>query len=93
MTFESAVERLEALVEAMEADKLPLSDLLVRYEEGTKLVKFCQDQLVQAERKIELITRGAKGQPQIEPFEPEKAGDSAPAPATKPTPQEDISLF
>jgi exodeoxyribonuclease VII small subunit len=89
-TFETAVEQLEAIVEAMEGDKLPLSDLLVRYEEGTRLVKFCQEQLAAAERKIEIITRNAKGEPQVEPFEPEKAAAS-PAPPAKPA--EDISLF
>jgi exodeoxyribonuclease VII small subunit len=39
ISFETAVERLEQIVEAMESDKLPLADLLVRYEEGTRLVK------------------------------------------------------
>ena len=90
ITFESAVERLEALVEAMESDKLPLSELLVRYEEGTKLVKFCQDQLAAAEKRIEIITRGAKGEPRVEPFEPEKATAAS---APKPRPSEDVSLF
>ncbi len=93
LTFESAVERLESLVEAMESDKLPLGDLLVRYEEGTRLVKFCQEQLATAEKRIEIITRNAKGEPRVEPFEPEKAA-AAPAPAAKtPPPQEDVSLF
>ncbi|MEQ1861714.1 MAG: exodeoxyribonuclease VII small subunit [Chthoniobacteraceae bacterium] len=89
ITFESAVERLEALVEAMESDKLPLSDLLVRYEEGTRLVKFCQEQLASAEKRIEIITRNAKGEPQVAAFEPEKAV----APAAKSKPDDDVSLF
>lgn len=90
ISFETAVERLESLVEAMESDKLPLSDLLVRYEEGTRLVKFCQEQLTAAEKRIEFITRNAKGEPQVEPFEPEKAV-APPAPKAKPA--EDVSLF
>jgi exodeoxyribonuclease VII small subunit len=85
MTFETAVERLEALVAAMEADTLPLADLLVRYEEGTQLVKFCQAQLEAAEKRIEIITRNAKGEPQLEPFEP----DQPPAPK----PKDEVSLF
>jgi len=32
-TFESAIERLESIVEQMESNELPLEDLLVRYEE------------------------------------------------------------
>lgn len=96
LTFEAAVERLEGIVEAMEGDKLTLTDLLVRYEEGTTLVKFCQEQLAAAERKIEIITRNAKGEPQVEAFDPEKAASSpAPssAPAAKAKAAEDISLF
>jgi exodeoxyribonuclease VII small subunit len=92
LTFESAIERLEALVEAMESDKLPLSELLVRYEEGTKLVKFCQEQLAAAEKRIEIITRNAKGEPQVEPFEPEKA-PASPSAVPKANPPEDVSLF
>ncbi len=91
LTFESAVERLESLVEAMESDKLPLTELLVRYEEGNKLVRFCQEQLATAEKRIEIITRNAKGEPRVEPFEPEKAA-AAPT-QTKPAPEEDVSLF
>jgi len=37
-TFESALERLEQIVGEMEGDKLPLEELLGRYEEGTRLV-------------------------------------------------------
>jgi exodeoxyribonuclease VII small subunit len=40
-TFETAISRLEHLVEEMESDRMPLEQLLVAYEEGTKLVKVC----------------------------------------------------
>ena len=91
ISFESAVERLEQIVELMESDKMPLEDLLVRYEEGTKLVKFCQQQLEAAEKRIEIITRNAKGEPKLEPFEPEKPPASPPAP--KAVPKDEVSLF
>ena len=91
ISFESAVERLEQIVEAMESDKLPLADLLVRYEEGTRLVKLCQQQLAAAEKRIEIITRNAKGEPQLTEFEPEKATASAAPP--KPKPEDEVSLF
>ena len=91
LSFESAVERLEQIVELMESDKMPLDDLLVRYEEGTKLVRFCQQQLESAEKRIEIVTRNAKGETKVEPFEPEKAGSNPPA--TKSTPRDEISLF
>jgi exodeoxyribonuclease VII small subunit len=89
-SFENAVERLEQIVELMESDKMPLEDLLVSYEEGTKLVKFCQQQLEAAEKRIEIITRNAKGEPKLEQFEPEK---TPAAPAAKTTPKDEVSLF
>lgn len=100
-TFETAIERLEHIVEEMESDKLPLEDLLKRYEEGTKLVKVCQEKLDSAERRIEIITRNASGKPQLEEFEPAATPPAAPpvsAPAAKPSkparPTDDeVSLF
>jgi exodeoxyribonuclease VII small subunit len=83
--FESAMTRLETLVNEMESDKLPLEDLLSRYEEGVKLVKVCEEKLASAEKRIEIITRNAAGEPQVEEFEPAK---KAAAP-----PRDDVSLF
>jgi exodeoxyribonuclease VII small subunit len=90
-TFESAVERLESIVEAMESDKMPLEELIVRYEEGTKLVKVCEEKLNAAERKIEIITRNAAGEPQLAPLDP----DAAPSAArqTRESKTGDVSLF
>ena len=69
-SFEKAMERLEAIVEEMESGKLLLEDLLVRYEEGMKLVKVCQDRLARAEQKIEIITRDHAGKVTVKDFEP-----------------------
>lgn len=54
-TFEASVERLEALIEAMESGDTPLADLVAKFEEGSKLLKQCQAQLKQAELKIEQL--------------------------------------
>ena len=84
-SFESAITRLEKIVEQMESDQLPLEELLARYEEGVTLVKACEQKLAAAEKRIEIITRNANGEPQVEEFEPEKK------PAAKP--RDDVSLF
>ncbi len=84
-TFETAMERLEHIVEEMESDKLPLEDLLKRYEEGIQLVKVCEEKLKSAEQRIEILTRNAAGEPQLAEFEPEKKAPAAP--------REDVSLF
>ena len=70
LTFEGAMDRLEKIVEQMESGKLPLEDLIVRYEEGMKLVKTCQERLANAEQKIEIITRNSAGKAVIKEFEP-----------------------
>ena len=45
LSFEEAVKKLETIVEAMEAQDLPLETLLARFEEGTRLAQFCQAKL------------------------------------------------
>src|SRR3954452_1435616 len=82
-TFESALERLERIVDEMEGDRMPLDQLLERYGEGTDLLKICQEKLDAAEKKVELITRNA-GKPQLTPFDPASAEPAAPSP---PSPQ------
>jgi exodeoxyribonuclease VII small subunit len=68
--FEGAIDRLEKIVEQMESGKLPLEDLIVRYEEGMDLVKVCQERLAKAEQKIQIITRNSAGKAIIKDFEP-----------------------
>jgi exodeoxyribonuclease VII small subunit len=70
LNFEGAMDRLEKIVEQMESGKLPLEDLIVRYEEGMKLVKICQERLANAEQKIEIITRNSAGKAVVQEFEP-----------------------
>jgi exodeoxyribonuclease VII small subunit len=70
LNFEGAMDRLEKIVEQMESGKLPLEDLIVRYEEGMNLVKVCQERLTHAEQKIEIIARNSAGKPVVKEFEP-----------------------
>jgi len=70
LNFEKAMDRLEAIVEQMETGKLPLEDLIVRYEEGMNLVKVCQERLTKAEQRIEIIARNNAGKPIVKDFEP-----------------------
>jgi exodeoxyribonuclease VII small subunit len=63
------MDRLEKIVEQMESGKLPLEDLIVRYEEGMNLVKVCQERLAKAEQKIEIIGRNSAGKTIVKEFE------------------------
>ena len=66
--FEVALQQLEAVVEAMEADDLPLETLLAQYEAGAKLVKICQEKLADAELKIQQLEKTAAGELKLKPF-------------------------
>lgn len=93
--FEQAMKRLEEIVEQMESGELPLEQLIVRYEEGMKLVKVCQERLASAEKRIEVITRNSAGKPTVKEF----AATSAPVtPGAEGEPKGepknvDVSLF
>src|SRR5207247_4655700 len=94
LNFEGAMDRLEKIVEQMESGKLPLEDLIVRYEEGMKLVKICQERLANAEQKIEIITRNSAGKPVIKEFEPaQEPATPEKAPAESESTNDEIKLF
>src|SRR2546422_7570829 len=94
LNFESAMDRLETIVEQMESGKLPLEDLIVRYEEGMKLVKICQERLANAEQKIEIITRNSAGKPVVQEFEPaQEAGPPDKTAVESESTDDEIKLF
>ncbi|HTA95785.1 MAG TPA: exodeoxyribonuclease VII small subunit [Verrucomicrobiae bacterium] len=66
--FEEALKKLEGIVEAMESDDLPLETLLMKYEEGSKLVKICQGKLAEAELKIQQLEKNAAGEMKLKPI-------------------------
>ncbi|CAM5395548.1 exodeoxyribonuclease VII small subunit [Thauera sp. 28] len=51
-SFEAAVSELEAIVQEMEAGKLPLEESLVRYQRGVSLLRYCQGTLADAEQRV-----------------------------------------
>jgi exodeoxyribonuclease VII small subunit len=60
-SYEEAMGRLEKIVGEMETSNLPLEELLVRYEEGIRLVALCNQRLAGAENRIETLSRQAAG--------------------------------
>ncbi len=53
--FETALERLEALIESMEDGDTPLAELVSKFEEGSNLLKSCYKDLKDAELTIEKL--------------------------------------
>lgn len=66
--FEKDLERLEQIVEALETGGLPLDDALKRFEEGIKIAVRCEKALTDAERKVEILIKNAKGEIEAQPF-------------------------
>ena len=61
LSFETALTKLEGIVESMETGEVPLADLLSKFEEGNKLLKHCEGRLKEAELKIEQLKKERDG--------------------------------
>ncbi|MEO8617657.1 MAG: exodeoxyribonuclease VII small subunit [Luteolibacter sp.] len=94
-SFEEALAGLEAIVEAMEHEQLPLEDLVAHYEKGSTLLTRCESILQSARGRIELIT--LRNQNEITLDAPARSVDTAPTPTdTSDDPDDDdndIRLF
>lgn len=67
ITFEEAIQSLEQIVKDMEGERLTLDQLVRRYEEGSRLLRTCEQRIREAEQRIELIAAGESG-PEVRPF-------------------------
>ena len=61
ITFEDALQRLEQIVDRLEAGNLPLEESLTVFEEGVRLARRCAKYLEDAEKRIEMLTRDDSG--------------------------------
>lgn len=57
-SFESALQELEVIVQAMETGNAPLEESLTAYERGISLLRQCQDTLTAAEKKLQILEGG-----------------------------------
>ena len=72
LTFEQQLSRLEEIVAELERGDAPLADSLKLFEEGTKLISSCSDQLDRAEQQVVKLMKGSDGAPVELPFESEE---------------------
>lgn len=63
--FETALEDLEKVVERLESGELSLEESLAAFEDGVRLVKFCNQKLTEVEKKIELLMKDKEGKLQL----------------------------
>ena len=76
-SFEQALQQLEQIVQKLEKGELPLEDSLKLYEDGIRLSRLCHGKLEEAEGRIEVLLKDARGEP---------VTDAAGRPKTRPVP-------
>ena len=52
VSYSEAIQRLEEIVQSLERGGIPLDETLRLYEEGAKLLEFCQQELAAAVGKL-----------------------------------------
>ena len=56
LSYEQAMDEMEAIIQQMEGAQLPLEQALTLFERGQALAKRCADLLAQAELKVRQLT-------------------------------------
>lgn len=67
-SFESNMQRLEQIVRAMERGDVPLEESLKLFQEGTDLVRSCNQLLDEAQLQVKKIMTAPDGSPMEEDF-------------------------
>lgn len=75
MTFETAMERLENVVRALESGEITLDKSLELFEEGVALARVCSARLDEVEAKIEVLLE-RNGEIVTEPFSESEGTES-----------------
>lgn len=68
MKFETAMQRLDEIVAAMESGEVGIEESIAQYEEAMQLAGHCRQILATVEQRIKKIQFDHAGQPQAEPF-------------------------
>ena len=58
VSYEAALQELEALTSQMESGQLPLDQLLAGYSRGAELLAYCRAQLDAVEQQIKVMDNG-----------------------------------
>lgn len=59
--FDSALQRLEEIVEKMESGRSTLEESLAMFEEGVKLSLYCQKELQKTDGKVQRLMKKLNG--------------------------------
>jgi len=75
--FEDALDKLEKIVSKLEEGDLPLEESLRLFEEGIRLSRFCNQKLDEAEKRVEILSKGKDGILRARPFDPSTGSGQA----------------
>ena len=68
LDFESAMEKLNSIVDKLESGDLTLDDSIKAFEEGIELSKFCRKKLEAAESRVKKLIEKTDGDFDLELF-------------------------
>ena len=72
-SFDDGLDRMETLVQKLEGGHLSLEEALKEFEEGVNLSKALQQQLADAQRRVEVLKQGLGGEYRTDPLDGEPA--------------------
>jgi exodeoxyribonuclease VII small subunit len=72
-SFDDGLDRLEAVVQKLESGQLGLEEALLEFEQGVNLSKALQQQLADAQRRVEVLKQGLGGEYRTDPLDGELA--------------------
>ena len=75
LSFDAALQQLEALAQKLEGGDIPLEDALAVYERAVRLFTHCRDRLERVELRLEQLTSDLEGEVTTTSLEPE--GDTS----------------
>lgn len=68
LSFEQSLNELQAIVEALETNQLPLQTALEKFEQGVRLTAQCEKSLKEAEQKVQILLKQGETET-LAPFE------------------------
>ncbi|MFO7931116.1 MAG: exodeoxyribonuclease VII small subunit [Thermodesulfobacteriota bacterium] len=77
-SFEESMEKLEKIVEELEAGSLSLDKALKKFEEGVSLSRFCFEKLDETEKKITALMQQQDGSVTETPFDSNQQQQNGP---------------
>lgn len=91
--FEEAIHQLEEIVSALEEESLPLEEMVGQFEQGTRLLRRCEEVLGSARKRLKTIAARDTASPSDDDGEEKPLTPDANATTDAPDDDDEIRLF